>query len=282
MVKAIRVHELGGPEVRKWEDVEIGEPKDGEIKVKNKAIGLNFCDTYFRNGFFKASAFPFTPAVLETGMEAVGMVTAVGPGVTGRMAGDLVAYAGYPMGAYAEDSWWSGSLLCQWANALGATVIGTVSTKEKAAQAKEDGCHHVILYKEEDFVALVNEITSGKGVEVVYDSVGKDTFEGSLKCLKLCGHMMSFGSSSGAPDPVPLSSALLLKSLSLTSPNMIYYTITRDELLQTASEVFTNVAAGVLRVRVNHTYPLSQAAQAHTDLESRKTSGSVVLIPDGS
>ncbi|KAL0292995.1 UNVERIFIED_CONTAM: 2-haloacrylate reductase [Sesamum calycinum] len=260
MVKAIRVHELGGPEVLKWEDEEIGEPKDGEIKVKNKAIGLNFCDTYFRNGFFKASAFPFTP-----GMEAVGMVTAVGPGVTGRMAGDLVAYAGYPMGAYAEDSWWSGSLLCQWANALGATVIGTVSTKEKAAQAKEDGCHHVILYKEEDFVALVNEITSGKGVEVVYDSVGKDTFE-----------------SSGAPDPVPLSSALLVKSLSLTSPNMIHYTSTRDELLQTALEVFTNVAAGVLRVRVNHTYPLSQAAQAHTDLESRKTSGSVVLIPDGS
>ncbi|KAL0298370.1 UNVERIFIED_CONTAM: 2-haloacrylate reductase [Sesamum radiatum] len=243
MVKAIRVHELGGPEVLKWEDEEIGEPKDG--------------------------------------MEAVGMVTAVGPGVTGRMAGDLVAYAGYPMGAYAED-WWSGSLLCQWANALGATVIGTVSTKEKAAQAKEDGCHHVILYKEEDFVALVNEITSGKGVEVVYDSVGKDTFEGSLKCLKLCGHMMSFGSSSGAPDPVPLSSALLVKSLSLTSPNMIHYTSTRDELLQTALEVFTNVAAGVLRVRVNHTYPLSQAAQAHTDLESRKTSGSVVLIPDGS
>ncbi|KAL0317670.1 UNVERIFIED_CONTAM: Quinone oxidoreductase 1 [Sesamum angustifolium] len=139
-----------------------------------------------------------------------------------------------------------------------------------------------LVPREEDFVALVNEITSGKGVEVVYDSVGKDTFEGSLKCLKLCGHMMSFGSSSGAPDPVPLSSALLLKSLSLTSPNMIYYTITRDELLQTASEVFINVAAGVLRVRVNHTYPLSQAAQAHTDLESRKTSGSVVLIPDGS
>ncbi|KAL6541718.1 hypothetical protein OROGR_011204 [Orobanche gracilis] len=173
-----------------------------------------------------------------------------------------------------------GSLLCQWANALGATVIGTVSTKEKADQAKEDGCHHVILYKEQDFVTRVNEITSGKGVEVVYDSVGKDTFEGSLACLKLRGYMVSFGQSSGSPDPVPLS-ALASRSLFLTRPSLMQYTVTRDELLQAASEVFTNVGSGVLRVRVNHTYPLSQAAQAHADLESRKTSGSVVLIPDG-
>ncbi|KAK4431672.1 2-haloacrylate reductase [Sesamum alatum] len=305
MVKAIRVHELGGPEVLKWEDVEIGEPNDG---------------------FTRLLRSPFTP-----GMEAVGVVTAVGPGLTGRKVGDLVAYAGNPMGAYAEEqilpadkvvpvppsidpiiaasvmlkgmtaqflvrqcfkvepghtvlihaaAGGVGSLLCQWANALGATVIGTVSTKEKAAQAKEDGCHHVILYKEEDFVTRVNEITSGKGVEVVYDSVGKDTFEGSLTCLKLRGYMVSFGQSSGTPDPVPLS-ALAAKSLFLTRPSLMHYTITRDELLQTASEVFTNLAAGVLRVRVNHTYPLSQAAQAHADLENRKTSGSVVLLPDG-
>ncbi|KAL2227232.1 uncharacterized protein LOC105160627 [Sesamum indicum] len=325
MVKAIRVYEFGGPEVLKWEDVEIGEPKDGEIKVKNKAIGLNFIDIYFRKGVYKASTFPFTP-----GMEAVGVVTAVGPGLTGRKVGDLVGYAGNPMGAYAEEqilpadkvvpvppsidpiiaasvmlkgmtaqfllrqcfkvepghtvlvhaaAGGVGSLLCQWANALGATVIGTVSTKEKAAQAKEDGCHHVILYKEEDFVTRVNEITSGKGVEVVYDSVGKDTFEGSLMCLKLRGYMVSFGQSSGTPDPVPLS-ALAAKSLFLTRPSMMHYTITRDELLRTASEVFTSLAAG-LKVRINHTYPLSQAAQAHADLESRKTSGSVVLIPDG-
>ncbi|KAI3458324.1 hypothetical protein Pfo_014987 [Paulownia fortunei] len=326
MVKAIRVHELGGPEVLKWEDVEIGEPKDGEIKVKNKAIGLNFIDVYFRKGVYKASTIPFTP-----GMEAVGVVTAVGPGLTGRKVGDLVAYAGNPMGAYAEEqilpaekvipvppsidpiiaasitlkgmtaqflvrqcfkvepghtvlihaaAGGVGSLLCQWANALGATVIGTVSTKEKAAQAKDDGCHHVILYKEEDFVTRVNEITSGKGVEVVYDSVGKDTFEGSLACLKLRGYMVSFGQSSGTPDPVPLS-ALAAKSLFLTRPSLMQYAVTRDELLQIASEVFTNLTAGVLRVRVNHTYPLSQAAQAHADLENRKTSGSIVLIPDG-
>ncbi|GER24826.1 GroES-like zinc-binding alcohol dehydrogenase family protein [Striga asiatica] len=178
-----------GQPVLKWEDVEIGELNDGEIRVKNKAIGLNFIDVYFRKGVYKAPTIPFTP-----GMEAVGVVTAVGPRLTGRKVGDVVAYA-------------------------------------------------------EDFVTRVNEITSGKGVEVVYDSVGKDTFEGSLECLKL--HLNAIHSDS-------------------------------DELLQTASEVFTNVGSGILRARVvNHTYPLSQAAQDHEDLENRKMTGSVVLIPDG-
>ncbi|GLT72094.1 hypothetical protein SLA2020_440550 [Shorea laevis] len=324
MVKAIRVHELGGPEVLKWEDVEIGEPKDGEIRVKNKAIGLNFIDVYFRKGVYKAAALPFTP-----GMEAVGVVTAVGPGLTGRQVGDLVAYAGNPMGSYTEEqilpadkvvpvpssidpiiaasvmlkgmttqfllcrcfkvepghtilvhaaAGGVGSLLSQWANALGATVIGTVSTEEKAAQAKDDGCHHVIIFKEEDFVARVNEITSGNGVDVVYDSVGKDTFQGSLACLKTRGYMVCFGQSSGIPDPVPLS-ALAVKALFLTRPSLMQYNTTRDELLESAGQVFANIASGVLRVRVKHTYPLSQAAQAHADLESRKTTGSVVLIP---
>lgn len=324
MVKAIRVHELGGPQVMKWEDVEIGEPKEGEVRVKNKAIGVNFIDVYFRKGVYNAPSSPFTP-----GMEAVGIVTAVGSGPTGIQVGDLVGYAGQPMGSYAEEqilpankvvpipssidsavaasillkgmtaqfllrscfkvepshtvlvhaaAGGVGSLLCQWANALGATVIGTVSNKEKAAQAKEDGCHHVIIYKEDDFVARVNEITSGGGVEVVYDSVGKDTFEGSLACLKLRGHMVSFGQSSGSPDPVPLSS-LATKSLFLTRPTLFQYVVTRDELLRAAGEVFANVASGVLKVRVNHTYPLSEAVKAHEDLENRKTSGSVVLIP---
>ncbi|OMO94857.1 Alcohol dehydrogenase superfamily, zinc-type [Corchorus capsularis] len=323
MVKAIRVHEHGGPEVLKWEDVELGEPKEGEIRVKNKVIGVNFIDIYFRKGVYK-TAMPFTP-----GMEAVGEVTAVGPGLTGRKVGDVVAYGGNPIGSYAEEqilpadkvvpvppsvdpiiaasimlkgmtaqfllrrcfkvesghtvlvhaaAGGVGSLLCQWANALGATVIGTVSSKEKAAQAKEDGCHHTIIYKEEDFVTRVNEITSGQGVEVVYDSVGKDTFEGSLACLKTRGYMVNFGQSSGIPDPVPLP-ALAAKSLFLTRPSLMQYTATRDELLESAGEVFANVASGVLRVRVNHKYPLSQAAEAHADLENRRTSGSVVLIP---
>ncbi|WJX43406.1 NADPH:quinone reductase [Trifolium repens] len=324
MVKAIRVHELGGPQVLKWEDVEIGEPKEGQVRVKNKAIGVNFIDVYFRKGVYNASYLPFTP-----GMEAVGIVTAVGSGLTGTQVGDLVGYVGQPMGSYAEEqilpsnrvvpipssiepavaasillkgmtaqfllrscfkvepghtilvhaaAGGVGSLLCQWANAFGATVIGTVSNKEKAAQAKEDGCHHVIIYKEEDFVARVNEITSGSGVEVVYDSVGKDTFEGSLACLKLRGYMVSFGQSSGTPDPVPLSS-LASKAAFLTRPSLFQYVLTRDELLKAAGEVFANVVSGVLKVRVNHTYPLSEAAKAHEDLENRKTSGSVVLIP---
>ncbi|CAI8600621.1 unnamed protein product [Vicia faba] len=299
MVKAIRVHELGGPQVLKLEDVEIGEPKEGEVRVKNKAVGVNFIDVYFRQGVYKAPSLPFSP-----GMEAVGIVTAVGAGRTGIQVGDLVGYAGQPMGSYAEEqilpankvipipssiepavaasvllkgmtaqfllrrcfkvepghtilihaaAGGVGSLLCQWANALGATVIGTVSNKEKAAQAKEDGCHHVIIYKEEDFVARVNEITSGAGVEVVYDSVGKDTFEGSLASLKIRGYMVSFGQSSGSPDPVPLS-ALAAKALFLTRPSLFQYVVTRDELLEAA-------------------------AKAHEDLENRKTSGSVVLIP---
>ncbi|GMH08770.1 hypothetical protein Nepgr_010610 [Nepenthes gracilis] len=325
MVKAIRVHELGGPEVLKWEDVEIGEPKEGEIRVKNKAIGLNFIDVYFRKGVYPVSTIPFTP-----GVEAVGEVIAVGGGLTGRKVGDIVAYCMNPMGAYAEEqilpasavvplppsvdpiiaasvllkgltahyllrrcfkvepghtilvhaaAGGTGSLLCQWANALGATIIGTVSTEEKAIQAKEDGCHHVIIYKEEDFVSRVNEITSGQGVEVVYDSVGKDTFQGSLKCLKPRGYMVSFGQSSGTPDPVPLS-ALSPKSLFLTRPLLRHYTETREELLKAAGELFANVSSGLLKVRVNHKYSLSQAAQAHADLENRRTSGSVVLIPD--
>ncbi|KAJ4717949.1 quinone oxidoreductase-like [Melia azedarach] len=300
MVKTIRVYEHGGPEVLKWEDVEIGEPGEGEIRVRNKAIGLNFIDVYFRKGVYKPASVPFTP-----GMEAIGEVVAVGPGITDRKVGDIVGYAVDPIVAASiilkgmtaqfllrrcfkvepghtilvhAAAGGVGSLLCQWANALGATVIGTVSTKEKAAQAKDDGCHHVILYKDEDFVTRVNEITSGNGVEVVYDSVGKDTFQGSLACLKLRGYMVNFGQSSGTPDPVPLS-ALAPKSLFLTRPSLMQYTVTRDELLETAGEVFANVASGVLKVRVNHTYPLSQAAQAHADLESRKTSGSVVLLP---
>ncbi|KAG7548883.1 Alcohol dehydrogenase C-terminal [Arabidopsis suecica] len=271
--------------VLKWEDVEVGEPKEG---------------------VYKPASMPFTP-----GMEPVGEVVAVGSGLTGRKIGDLVAYARNPMGAYAEEqilpadkvvyvpssidpivaasvmlkgmtaqfllrrcfkverghtilvhdaAGGVGSLLCQWANALGATVIGTVSTNEKAAQAKEDGCHHVIMYKDEDFVSRVNDLTSGKGVNVVYDSVGKDTFKGSLAY------------------PAPLSD-LAPKSLFLTRPSMMQYNETRDELLECAGEVFANVDAGILKARVSHKYPLSRIADAHAYLENRITSGSVVLLP---
>uniref|UniRef100_A0ACD5TSC3 Uncharacterized protein n=1 Tax=Avena sativa TaxID=4498 RepID=A0ACD5TSC3_AVESA len=323
MVKAIRVHDLGGPEAMRWEEVEVGEPKDGEIRVKNTAVGVNFIDVYFRKGVYPAP-LPFTP-----GMEAVGVVTAVGPGLTGRKVGDVVAYAGKPMGSYAEEqilpanvavpvppsidhrtaaaimlkgmtvhvlvrrvfkvesghtvlvhaaAGGVGSLLCQWANALGATVIGTVSTEEKAAHATQDGCHHVIMYTKEDVAARVKEITDGKGVNVVYDSVGKDTYRASLESLAPAGYLVSFGQSSGSPN-ISMGD-LAPKSLFLTRPSMLHYTGTRDELLQSAGEVFANVASGVLRIRVNHTYPLSEASRAHADLEARKTSGSILLIPD--
>ncbi|CAL4920280.1 unnamed protein product [Urochloa decumbens] len=323
--KAIRVHELGGPEVMRWEEVEVGAPKDGEIRIRTTAIGVNFIDVYFRKGVYAAPAMPFTP-----GMEAVGVVTAVGPGLTGRKVGDVVAYAGNPMGSYAQEqilpasvavpvppsvdhkqaasvmlkgmtahvllrrvfkvqsghtvlvhaaAGGVGSLLCQWANALGATVIGTVSNEEKAAQATQDGCHHVIIYTREDVATRVKEITSGKGVNVVYDSVGKDTYKASVECLASRGFLVSFGQSSGKPDPIPMSD-LASKSLFLTRPSLMHYTSTRDELLESAGEVFANVANGVLRVRVNHTYPLSEAARAHADLEGRKTLGSIVLIPE--
>ncbi|XP_062217139.1 uncharacterized protein LOC133917153 isoform X2 [Phragmites australis] len=223
MVKAIRIHDLGGPEVMQWEEVQLGNPKEGEIRIRTTAIGVNFIDVYFRKGVYSAPALPFTP-----GMEAVGVVTAVGPGLTGRKVGDVVAYAGNPMGSYSEEqilpasvavtvppsvdhkaaasvmlkgmtahvlvrrvfqvesghtvlvhaaAGGVGSLLCQWANALGATVIGTVSNEEKAAQATQDGCHHVIIYTKEDVVTRVKEITAGNGVNVVYDSVGKDTYK---------------------------------------------------------------------------------------------------------
>uniref|UniRef100_A0A0E0MAQ5 Probable quinone oxidoreductase n=2 Tax=Oryza punctata TaxID=4537 RepID=A0A0E0MAQ5_ORYPU len=322
-VKAIRVHKIGGPEVLTWEEVEIGEPSEGEIRIKNKAIGVNYVDIYYRTGLHQ-EPLPFVP-----GKEAVGVVSAVGPGVIGIEVGDVVGYADTPMGTYTEEqiipatlaipippsvdyinaasallkgmttyvlvkqafkiqaghtvlvhaaAGGVGSLLCQWANALGATVIGTVSTHEKAIQAAEDGCHHVIIYTEEDFVARVAEITSGKGVHVVYDAVGKDTFKGSMECLMQRGCMISYGQCSGRPDPVPVSD-LASKSLILGRPGMRHYTATRDELLHAAGEVFAGVAAGVLRVRVNHVYPLHEAARAHADLEARRTSGSVVLLP---
>ncbi|KAI5067275.1 hypothetical protein GOP47_0017803 [Adiantum capillus-veneris] len=321
--KAIRVYELGGPEVLRYEDIEVGEPGDGEVRVKNLAIGINFIDVYFRKGVYKTQ-LPFIP-----GVEAAGVVTAVGPGLTGRKVGDRVAYAGKAIGSYTEEqillaenvvpippsidfitaasimlkgmtaqfllrrcfqvqpghtilvhaaAGGVGSLLCQWGRALGATVIGTVSTEEKAAQALQDGCHYTILYKSENFVDRVKEITNGKGVQVVYDSVGKDTIQGSLDCLAYRGYMVIFGQSSGIPDPISLS-ALQSKSLFLTRPTMMHYIGTRDELLATAGEVFTNVASGILKARVNHTYPLSQAAEAHCDLESRKTSGCIILLP---
>ena len=325
MSKAIRLYETGGPEVMRWEEVEIGKPGPGEVHLRQTAVGLNFIDIYHRTGLYPLGELPATP-----GMEAAGVVVATGEGVKDLSQGDRVAYAGLPPGAYAEerlipahrlvrlpdaisDQQAAGMMLqgmtaqyllrrtfrikkgdtilfhaaaggvgliaCQWARRLGATVIGTVGSPEKAALAKAHGCDYPLLYREEDWVSRVKEITDGKGVAVVYDSVGRDTFMKSLDCLRPLGLLVSFGQSSGpvaAFDPGILAAK---GSLFLTRPTLMTYTAERDDLLTSAAELFEVVQSGAVKIEVNQTYPLCEVAQAHKDLEARKTKGSTVLIP---
>ena len=321
MPYAIRVHETGGPEVLKWEEVEVGDPGPGQVKLRQEAAGLNFIDVYHRTGLYKQE-LPFTP-----GTEGAGVVEAIGGGVTNIQVGDRVAYAG-PIGGYAEERLIAadrlvklpdgisteqaaaamlqgmtvhmllrsvhrvqpgetilihaaaggvGLIVCQWAKALGATVIGTVSTDEKAELARAHGCDHPIVYTREDFVAEVDRITAGKKLPVVYDSVGRDTFMKSLDCLAPRGLMVSFGNSSGAVEPL---SPLVLSqkgSLFLTRPTLFNYIAARDELEQAAAELFDMIASGKVRIEVTQRFPLKHAAEAHRALEARKTSGSTVL-----
>ena len=325
MPYAIRIHETGGPEVLRWEEVGLPAPGTGEVLLRHTAVGLNYIDVYHRSGLYPLAAFPFTP-----GMEGAGVVEAVGAGVTEVSPGDRVAYAGNPPGAYAEmrlipahrlvklPDWLDerraaammlqgmtaqyllrrtyrvgpgdpvlihaaaggvGLIACQWARYLGATVIGTVGSREKAELAKAHGCHHPILYREEDLVARTREITGGEGVAVVYDSVGRDTFMKSLDCLRPMGMLVLFGQSSG---PIGLFDPGLLAakgSLFLTRPSLMVYTARREDLLHSASELFAVVENGAVKIEVNQTYPLREAAQAHRDLEARRTTGSSVLLP---
>lgn len=324
MPHAIRFHETGGPDVLRWESVTVPAPGPGELHIRNRAVGLNFIDTYHRSGLYPVQL----PSGL--GLEGAGEVLAVGPGVTGFAPGDRIAYASGPLGAYAEErllpaekavrlppaiafetaaammlqgltaqyllrrtyrvqpgdavlihaaAGGVGLLAGQWAKHLGATVIGTAGSADKAALARAHGYDHVILYREEDFVARVRALTGGAGVAVVYDGVGKDTFMGSLDCLRPLGTMVSYGNASG---PVPAIEPLLLSqkgSLFLTRPTLMHYTATRADLLAAAAELFEVVEQGVVRVEVNQTYPLAEAARAHRDLESRRTTGSTVLLP---
>jgi NADPH2:quinone reductase len=323
MVHAIRIHQHGGPEVMKWEEIEVGEPGEGQVRLKHRAIGLNYIDTYHREGLYKISL----PAVIGT--EGAGEITAVGPGVTDLKVGDRVAYAS-PIGAYTEErlipadrvvkipdsiddqtaaammlqgmtvryllketykvgpgttmllhaaAGGIGLIACQWAKHLGATIIGTAGSPEKCKLAQDHGCTHVINYRTEDFVARTKEITNGEGVDVVYDGVGKDTFPGSLDCLKPRGLWVSFGNASG---PVPPFDILLLStkgSLYATRPSLNTYTAKREDLVATANDLFDVVSRGIVKIEVNQTYPLKEAAQAHRDLEGRKTTGSTVLLP---
>ena len=325
MSKAIRIYETGGPEVLQWEEHDPGQPSAGEALVRHEAVGLNFIDVYHRTGTYPLPSLPAVP-----GMEGAGIVEAVGVGVTEVAAGDRVAYAGLPPGAYAEvrlipahrlvkvpdavstrqaaammlqgmtacyllrgcydvkaddtiliqaAGGGVGLIVCQWANHLGATVIGTVGSEAKAELARAHGCHHAVLYNEEDFAERTREITGGRGVDVVYDSVGQATFMKSLDCLRPMGMMVSFGQSSGlvpAIDPGLLSAR---GSLFLTRPSLMTYTAEREALLAHAHDLFEVVQSGAVKIEIQQTYPLSEAARAHQDLEARKTTGSRILLP---
>ncbi|BBK34696.1 NADPH2:quinone reductase [Stella humosa] len=324
MAHAIRFHATGGPDVLKWEEVQVGEPGPGQIRVRNSAVGLNYIDTYHRSGLYPV------PLPSGIGLEAAGTVTAVGPDVTGLKVGDRVGYGSGPLGAYATERLTTadrcvllpeglseetaaaimlkgmtsryllrrtykvqagdtilvhaaaggvGLIMCQWAKHLGATVIGTVGSDDKAALAKANGCDHPIVYTREKFVDRVKEITGGKGVPVVYDSVGKDTFMGSLDCLQPLGTMVTFGNASGPVTGLDTGVLAAKGSLFLTRPTLMTYTAKRADLEETAKDLFDVVLKGAVKIEIAQRYALKDAAQAHRDLEGRKTTGSTLLMP---
>lgn len=325
MSYSMRVHAYGGPEALKWEEVAIGEPGPGQVKIRHHAVGLNFIDVYHRSGLYKQPEMPFVP-----GSEGAGVVLAVGEGVTDIAVGDRVAY-GNAIGSYCEErliqadrlvklpdeiefttaaammlqgltvqyllrktyrvtpetvmlfhaaAGGVGLIAMQWASHLGATIIGTVGSEDKAALAKAHGATHVVNYSRENFVERVREITGGKGVDVAYDSVGKDTFPASLDCIKPRGLWVSFGNSSGAVPPFETAILAQKGSLFATRPVLAHHVGTRKELLEASEELFDMVKNKRVRINVNQTYPLSAAATAHRDLEERKTTGSTVFLVD--
>jgi NADPH2:quinone reductase len=325
MTHAIRFSKTGGPEVLQWEEVNVAAPGQGEVQIRHKAVGLNYIDTYHRTGLYPL------PLPSGIGLEGAGVVESVGPGVTEFKAGDRVAYANGPIGAYAEVKnhpadrlvkvpegisfeqaasmmlqgltvqyllrrlhvvpkagdtvlWHAaaggiGLIACQWARALGVNIIGTVSSEEKAKLAREHGAAHTVIYTKEDFQAKVMEITGGKKVPIVYDSVGKDTWTKSLDCLQPRGLMVSFGNASGPVGPTDLGILAAKGSLYVTRPTLVGYTAKREELVAASKELFDLVLAGKIKVQPRQSYALKDAAQAHRDLEGRKTTGSTVLVP---
>lgn len=324
MPKAIRIHQTGGPEVLRWEEVDPGVPGPGEARVRHTAVGVNFIDTYHRTGLYKLPL----PATL--GVEAAGVVEAVGPGVEIVRTGDRVAYMARPPGAYSEAArvpadrlvripegisdevaaatmlkgltvWMLvervhavqrgeavlfhaaaggvGLLAMQWLRALGAVVIGTVGDDAKAVLASQAGATHVIVYTKEDFVARTRAITGGAGVPVVYDSVGRATFTGSLDCLRPTGLMVSYGNASGPVPPLDVSELAARGSLFLTRPTIFSYTARRADLEEGARRLYEMIGSGKVKVEVRHRWPLAEAAEAHRALEGRKTTGSVILVP---
>jgi NADPH2:quinone reductase len=322
--KAIKMMQVGGPEVLQWVDIEVAAPGPDEVRVVHEAIGLNFIDVYFRKGVYPQ------PLPGWLGMEASGVIESVGSNVKHVKAGDRVAYAGKPAGAYSQvrvmpaeivvklpdaisfemgaammlqgltvnylltDSYkvqagdtvlfhaaagGVGLIAMQWLKLLGATVIGTVGSEEKAALAKSYGCDHTILYTKEDFVARTKELTNGKGVNVVYDSIGKDTFMQSLDCLKPRGMMVTYGNASGPVPPIDVGILGVKGSLKLTRPTVMTYAHDRSLLEPMSADLFDKVIKGKIKIEINQRYQLQDAAQAHRDLEDRKTTGSTIFLP---
>jgi len=322
--KAIRFHEFGGPEVLRYETIDLPEPGPGEIRIRHTAIGLNLIDTYHRSGLY--------PLELPSGLgsEAAGVIEALGPGVEGFEVGNRVAYTGRPAMAYSQARNWPaaqavripdeitdeqaaavllkgltawyllrrsyrvqsrdpillyaaaggvGSLVSQWARQLGATVIGIVSTPEKKELALAQGCANVLMADEQDIPARVRELTDGRGVAAVYDSVGRDTFIASLNCLRPHGVMVSFGNASGPVEPFAPAELAKRGSLYVTRPILFDFIDTPESLRSASDELFLVIASGAVRIHINQRYPLSEAAQAHRDIEARRTTGSTVLLP---
>ncbi|MEJ7929219.1 quinone oxidoreductase [Ramlibacter sp. AN1015] len=327
MSKAVRMHATGGPEVMVLEDVEVGDPGPGEIRIRHHAVGLNFIDVYYRTGLYQQ------PLPGGLGMEGAGVVEAVGEGVTHLKPGDRAAYASHPPGAYSECRVMPARCVCrlpdaidfdtgaammlkgltaqyllkrtlpqgglqpgdyvlfhaiaggvgliaaQWAKALGLQLIGTAGTDEKCALALSLGATHAINYSKEDFVQRVREITGGRGVKVVYDSVGKDTWDKSLECLQPFGLMASFGNASGPVPPFAPGSLGAKGSLYVTRQTLFTHIATRESTQAMADELFAVVAGGQVRIRIDQRYPMAEVQQAHRGLEARKTTGCTILLP---
>ncbi|WP_067825029.1 quinone oxidoreductase family protein [Nocardia inohanensis] len=322
MARAVRFYETGGPEVLRWEEVEVGAPGPGEVRIRHHAVGLNFADTYFRSGLY--------PAALPAGMgvEAAGVIEAVGPGVDGFRIGDRVTYTGSPLGAYSTErvmpaahlialpdeigfdtaaamtmrglttayllrrihplragdtvllhaaAGGVGLIFLQWAKLLGLNVIGTVSTPEKAEIAAAHGCDHTVIYTREDVAARVRELTGGAGVPVVYDSIGKTTFDTSLDALARRGLLVCFGTASGPVPPIEPMRLAVKGSLFVTRPALADYIADPAERAELAGELFDHVAAGRIRIEINQRYELPDAVRAHRDLESGRSVGSSVF-----
>ena len=323
-MKSIKVKNTGGPEVLKLEEISLDKPDADEVQIEHISIGLNYIDTYHRSGLY--------PLQLPTGigLEAAGIIKAIGSNVSNFSVGDKVAYAAAPLGSYSTHRNYPsknivkvpddidleiissamtkgmttfyllhktyvpkkgetvlfhaaaggvGQFFCQWAKSLGLKVIGTVGSEEKIEIAKKYGCDEVINYSNEDFAKKVMEITGGKGVSVVYDGVGKSTYDKSIECLKLRGTMVSFGNASGALDPIIVSKSLQPKGIYFVRPAMNQYFTNSDEIHEAASMLFEQISSGNVKIEIYKKYKLEDAVQAHKDLEGRKITGPAVIIP---